>query len=71
MDGGPKITVLAEEDIEEDPDRWCSYTPCGRSPLANRVPMGVESAASTRAADASRRSTRHPRGLLRKKPLLL
>ena len=22
--------VLADEDIEEDPDRWCSYTECGR-----------------------------------------
>jgi len=22
--------VLADEDIEEDPDRWCSYTPCGQ-----------------------------------------
>jgi len=23
-------TVLADEDIEEDPDRWCSYTECGQ-----------------------------------------
>jgi hypothetical protein len=23
-------TVLAEEDLEEDPDRWCSYTECGQ-----------------------------------------
>lgn len=22
--------VLADEDVEEDPDRWCSYTPCGQ-----------------------------------------
>ena len=22
--------VLADEDIEEDPDRWCSYTGCGQ-----------------------------------------
>jgi hypothetical protein len=22
--------VLAEEDVEEDPDRWCSYTECGQ-----------------------------------------
>ena len=21
--------VLADEDVEEDPDRWCSYTECG------------------------------------------
>ena len=25
-----KIAVLAYEDIEEDPDRWCSYTECGQ-----------------------------------------
>src|SRR5216683_2404567 len=30
MDGAPKIAVLADEDIEEDPDRWCSYTACGQ-----------------------------------------
>ncbi len=22
--------VLADEDVEEDPDRWCSYTECGQ-----------------------------------------
>ena len=22
--------VLSDEDVEEDPDRWCSYTPCGQ-----------------------------------------
>lgn len=26
----PKTAVLADEDIEEDPDRWCSYTPYGQ-----------------------------------------
>jgi len=31
-------------DVEEDPDRWCSYTQCGKATLANCVPMGVESA---------------------------
>src|SRR5437016_8585714 len=30
MDVGPKIAVRASEDIEEDPDRWCSYTECGQ-----------------------------------------
>jgi len=30
MDVEPKIAVLADEDIEEDPDRWCSYTQCGQ-----------------------------------------
>jgi len=37
--------VLADEDVEEDPDRWCSYTECGKATLANCVPMGVEPAA--------------------------
>jgi len=23
-------TVLADEDLEQDPDRWCSHTPCGQ-----------------------------------------
>src|SRR5438309_5577854 len=30
MDVGPKIAVRASEDIEEDPDRWCSYSECGQ-----------------------------------------
>jgi hypothetical protein len=30
MDVEPKIAVLAEEDVEADPDRWCSYTECGQ-----------------------------------------
>ncbi len=30
MDEGPKIAVLADEDVEEDPDRWCSHTECGQ-----------------------------------------
>lgn len=24
------MAVLADEDVEEDPDRWCSYTQCGQ-----------------------------------------
>jgi len=27
---GPGIAVLADEDVEEAPDRWCSYTECGQ-----------------------------------------
>ena len=26
-------TVLADEDVEQDPDRWCSYTPHGQECL--------------------------------------
>jgi len=31
-------TVFAEEDLEDDPDRWCSYTECGKATLADHVP---------------------------------
>jgi hypothetical protein len=27
---GAGAPVLADEDVEEDPDRWCSYTECGQ-----------------------------------------
>ena len=30
MDVEPKIAVLADEDVEEDPDRWCWYSECGQ-----------------------------------------
>jgi hypothetical protein len=30
LDVGPKLAVRASEDIEEDPDRWCSSTECGQ-----------------------------------------
>ena len=36
--------VLANEDVEEDPDRWCSYTECGKATVASCLPMGVEPA---------------------------
>lgn len=26
----PKTAIFAEEDVEEDPDRWCSYTQRGQ-----------------------------------------
>ncbi len=37
-------TVLADEDKEQDPDRWCSHTGGVASMLASRQPMDVESA---------------------------
>jgi hypothetical protein len=49
--------VLADEEVEEDPDRWCSYSEWGRSPLANRLPMGLESAPRTWACHARQRDT--------------
>jgi hypothetical protein len=33
-------TIFAEEDLEDDPDRWCSYTQCGKAALADRVEVG-------------------------------
>src|SRR5260370_40295326 len=36
--------VLADEDVEEDPDRWCSYTQCGKATVANCLSMDMESA---------------------------
>ena len=46
--------VLADEDVEEDPDRWCSYTECGKATLANCMPMGVEPASLAWKKDAGR-----------------
>jgi hypothetical protein len=46
--------VLADEDVEEDPDRWCSYTECGKATVANCVSMGVEPAAHPGKDDARR-----------------
>jgi len=46
--------VLADEDVEEDPDRWCSYTECGKATLAHCVSMGMESAAHIGKDDARR-----------------
>jgi hypothetical protein len=66
----PKIAVRAEEDIEADPDRWCSSTRCGQERWQIARPLGVEAAASAWAAEASGPGTRHPRGLPPKKPLL-
>jgi len=34
--------VLADEDQEQDPDRWCSHAPCGKARVANHLAMGVE-----------------------------
>lgn len=35
-------TVRADEDVEQDPDRWCSRTACGKAVLANHEPMDLE-----------------------------
>ncbi len=33
--------VLADEDVEEDPDRWCSYTQCGQEHRQKRLPCSL------------------------------
>src|SRR5258708_12613880 len=30
LHGGSFAAVLADEDVEQDPDRWCSCSPCGQ-----------------------------------------
>jgi len=52
-------TVLADEDIEQDPDRWCSHTRFPARILANREPMGVESPPGTRAIPLSHPDAHH------------
>ncbi len=37
-------TTLADEDTEQDPDRWCSHAACGKAGMACHQPMGVEPA---------------------------
>ena len=34
--------TLADEDLEQDPDRWCSHSPCGKARVADHLAMGVE-----------------------------
>lgn len=51
--------VLADEDVENDPDRWCCYSECGRSPLANRVPMDMEPSARARTWHAGTTNARN------------
>ncbi len=32
-DGELREAVLTDEDVEEDPDHWCSFTECGQELL--------------------------------------
>jgi len=43
-------TVLADEDLEQDPDRWCSRTRFPAGILADHEPMDMESPSRTRTA---------------------
>lgn len=46
-------TVLADEDLEQDPDRWVSHTRLSTRGLANRQPMDLECSIGVRAASVS------------------
>jgi hypothetical protein len=42
--------ALADEDQEQEPDRWCSHSASGKAGLANRGSMGVEPASGIRSS---------------------
>jgi hypothetical protein len=46
-------TFLADEDSEQDPDRWCSHAGGETGMLADPEPMDVESSSGTRTAPLS------------------
>jgi hypothetical protein len=50
--------VLADEDVEEDPDRWCSYTECGQELWQIAWKSGVEPTPLAWPCDARRGNTR-------------
>jgi hypothetical protein len=70
-DGEPKIAVLAEEDVEADPDRWCSSTECGQELWQIACQWVWNLRLSLGHASAVRRAPRDPRGHHRKKLLPL
>jgi hypothetical protein len=45
--------ALADEDQEQDPDRWCSHSASGKAGMANRCSMGVEPAAGIGSSASS------------------
>jgi hypothetical protein len=53
--------ALADEDAEQDPDRWCSHSAWGKARMADYLSMGVESPPGT-GASASSCSGAHDRG---------
>ena len=52
-------TVLADEDVEQDPDRWCSHTPSGQEFWQIIRECAVESPFGTRPAALSHSHARH------------
>jgi hypothetical protein len=52
-------TSLADEDREQDSDRWCSFTMHGKAGLANSVAVDVESASTGEPAVATDQHASH------------
>jgi hypothetical protein len=51
--------ALADEDQEQDPDRWCSHAAWGQEGRASHFPMGVESAPGTGPSPPAGACTQH------------
>ena len=51
--------ALADEDLEQDPDRWCSHAACGKAGMANHQPLGVEPAPRTGPSASSCSAPHH------------
>jgi hypothetical protein len=61
-------TVLADEDDEQESDRWYSHTPCGKAVCSNLGPVGVEPPPGTGADVLSRLRYARPNLLLPMSP---
>ncbi len=68
MDGEQKIAVLTEEDVEEDPDRWCSSTECGQELWQIACQWVWNEAPLPWPCDAGRRTTRYRVGTAERTP---
>jgi len=52
-------TELADEDLEQDSDRWCSFTSHGKAGLADPLPVDVEPASGAQKASAAHPDASH------------
>ena len=57
---GARAPVLADEDDEQDPDRWCRHAPGFPRSLANRLSMDLERAPGTGPAVGANSAAHHP-----------
>src|SRR5438132_7239974 len=70
MDVEPKIAVLADEDVEEDPDLWCSYTECGQELWQIACQWVWNEAPLPWPHDAGKRTTRYRVGTAERTPVV-